>query len=122
MGLFSKQDATPNTDKYVNEVKEFLVQGEEIENIYPQLIDYLCITNKRIIFADKVISIKDPTTTTHSIPFKNIVSIGYEKSVKLTAFTDEISVTTIATTYKLKFPKVTMDIKSIYKQLVNKIL
>lgn len=123
MRLFSKSEKQDVTDKYKSEVSEFLMQGEEIEGIYPLVIDYLCITNKRIIFVDKVISIKEPMITTYSVPFKNIMSIGLEKNLKPVAVTDELQIVTLGAVYNLKFLRATgVVIKDIYNQLIGKIL
>jgi len=123
MKLFDKiTKPQDDTEKFMHEVEEFLMDGEEVENIYQQVIDYLCITNKRIIFVDKSLSIKEPTVTIHSVAFKNIISIGFEKNLKATAMTDVLSVTTINGIYKIKFYRSTTDTKAVYNQLSLKIM
>lgn len=123
MGIFDKiTKPQDDTEKFMHEVEEFLIQGEEVENIYRQVIDYLCITNKRVIFVDKDLSIKDPTVTIHSVPFKNIVSIGFEKNSKPAAMTDVLSITTINTVYQIKFTRAITDSKVVYNQLAGKII
>jgi len=121
MGLFGKQDNTNIAEKYKTEINDFLVQGEEVEGIYPLIIDFLCITNKRIIFVDKVISLKEPKTTTYSVPYKNIMSVGLEKNLKAVALTDGLSIITLGAVYNLRFTNL-VDIKDIYNQIVRKII
>jgi len=123
MGLFSKDDK-PKQDvreKYEKEISEFLLSGEVVEGVYPLIIDFLCITNKRLIFVDKEISIKEPKTTIYSIPYGNIASVGLEKNEKAFAFTDEISIVTKGKTHQLKFVRGT-NIVELYNTLVEKIV
>ena len=126
MGLFNKQDTSKVADnfreKFTGEINEFLVQGEEIEDIYQLFVDYLCVTNKRIIFVDKVISLKEPKTTIYSVPYKNIISVGLEKNLKGLAFTDKLEIVTKGAVHELKFVRLLVDIKTIYNQIVQKIL
>jgi len=125
VGLFNKEDKPKlsQIDKYKSEISEFLLQGEVIENIYPLIIDYLCITSKRIIFVDKVISLKEPKTTIYSVPYKNIMSVGLEINLKAVVITDELKIITLGAVYNLKFLRATgVIIKDIYNELLGKIL
>ncbi|WP_321994844.1 PH domain-containing protein [Clostridium butyricum] len=119
MGLF-KKDNKP-TPSYEDDVKEFLLPGETIEAIYPLILDYICLTNKRILFVDNNISMKDPKTIFTTIPYKNLISVGFEKNEKAIGFTDQLTLTTNYKEYGLKFLKVT-DCKEIYNEIVSKIL
>ncbi|MHC1683401.1 MAG: PH domain-containing protein [Clostridiaceae bacterium] len=123
MGLFKKDDK-PKQDfkeKCMDQIKEFLLAGEVVEGIYPLVIDFLCITNKRLLFVDKDISFKEPKTTIYSITYNNITGIGLEKNEKVFAFTDVISIVTRGKTFDLKFIKGT-NLVEIYNGIMNKIV
>ena len=64
---------------YEGEIKEFLLDNESIKEIYGLIMDYLCFTNKRLIFVDKELSFKEPKTTIYSIPYSKITGVGLEK-------------------------------------------
>lgn len=98
-----------------------MLQGESIEEIYPLIFDFLCFTNKRLIFVDKDISFKEPKTTIVTIPYKKIHGIGLVKNEKVFAFTDELILNTKAKNYDLKFIKGT-NIKEVYNKIAEKIL
>lgn len=124
MGLFGGKDDKPKKDineAYIKQVAEFLLQDETIEDIYPLAIDFLCFTNKRLIFVDKVLSLKEPKTTINSIPYSKIQGVGLVKNEKAFAFTDEIILNTKAKDHDLKFIKNT-NIKEVYNKIVEKIL
>ncbi|MFU0823838.1 PH domain-containing protein [Clostridium sp.] len=124
MGLFSGKEDKPKVDSregYGEQVSEFLLQGESIEEIYPLLFDFLCFTNKRLIFVDKDLSFKEPKTTIVTIPYNKINGIGLVKNEKVFAFTDELILNTKAKNYDLKFIKGT-NIKEVYNKIVEKIL
>ena len=121
MGLFDKGIKTDVSEKQRNEIDELLIAGETIEGIYPLIIDFLCITNKRVIFVDKILSIKDPKTFIYSVPFKNIISVGLEKNEKVFAFTDGLSLITVGQIFHLKLFKGT-NVLEVYKNLVGKII
>lgn len=123
MGLFTKEPK-PKQDikeRYLQEIKDFLLDGESVEGIYPLILDFLCITNKRLIFVDKDLSFKEPKTTIYSITYNNIGGIGLEKNEKVFAFTDVISIVTRGKTFNLKFIKGT-NLKEIYNRIVEKIV
>jgi len=123
MGMFNKDDKPKQdiNEKHRSEINELLLPGEEIEYIYPLFIDFLCLTNKRLIFVDKDLSFKEPKTTIYSTPYKNILSVGLEKNEKVFAFTDKLAIVTKGKTHELKFLKVT-NIKDVYNNLVQKII
>jgi hypothetical protein len=106
---------------YEDEVKEFLFSDENIEDIYPLILDFLCLTNKRMIFVDKDFSFKEPKTTIYSVPYNQISGVGLEKNEKVFAFTDELILSTRAKNFNLKLVKGT-NIKEVYNKIVKKIL
>lgn len=125
MALFGSKDnekvkKTP-LEIYEDEVKEFLFSDENIEDIYPLILDFLCLTNKRMIFVDKDFSFKEPKTTIYSVPYNQISGVGLEKNEKVFAFTDELILSTRAKNFNLKLVKGT-NIKEVYNKIVKKIL
>ncbi|MCR6513864.1 MAG: PH domain-containing protein [Clostridium chrysemydis] len=125
MGLFGAKEKLLKSqgNKHREAVEEFLLDGEVVESLYPLVIDFLCVTNKRIIFVDKEVSIKDPTTAVITIPYKNITEIGLVKNDKAFATSDEIVIISKGGKYKLKFVKSDVtNANLIYKELVSKIL
>lgn len=123
MGLFNKETEkkTPR-ELYESEVTEFLLPGESIEEIYGLIIDFLCFTNKRLIFVDKdLFNFKEPKTTIYSIPYNQITGVGLEKNEKVMAFSDELILTTKGKVHDIKFLRGT-NIKEVYNKIVEKIL
>lgn len=118
--MFGKKEKVENNPK--NEVEQFLVNGEVIEHIYPLILDFLCITNKRLIFVDKDLNLSKPKTKTqiHSIPFSKIESVSLEKNDKLFAFTNTIEIATKAETHELKFTST--NIVEIFNNIAAKTL
>lgn len=125
MGLFGSKESekikkSPR-EIYEGEIKEFLIPNESIEEIYSLILDYLCFTNKRLIFVDKDFSFKEPKTTIYSIPYNQITGVGLEKNQKAFAFTDEIVLTTRGKSHDIKFLKGT-NIKEVYNKIAEKIM
>ncbi len=122
MGLFSKDDNKVKKnpmDSYRKEINEYILNGEIIEGIYPLFVDFLCITNRRLIFVNKDLSFKEPKTTMVTLPYKNINSVELEK--KVTGFTDKIIISARSRTYELKFIK-NPNLKEIYNLISEKII
>ncbi|MBE6042978.1 MULTISPECIES: PH domain-containing protein [Clostridium] len=65
------------------------------------LFDFLCFTNKRLIFVDKDLSFKELKTTIVIIPYDKIHGTGLVKNEKVFAFTDELILYTKAKKYAL---------------------
>ena len=124
MGIFSgkeKSEKKSPREMYEEEIKEFLLPGESIEEIYSLILDYICFTNKRLIFVDKDISFKEPKTTINSVPYSQISGVGLVKNEKAFAFTDELILSTRYKNFDLKFIKGT-NIKEVYNKINEKIL
>jgi hypothetical protein len=122
MALFGNKDEKVKKsplDIYGDKVKEFLLTGEDIEEIYPLMLDFLCLTNKRLIFVDEDINFKEPKTTIYSVPYNQISGVGLEK--KVTGFTDKLILSTRAKNFELKFIKGT-NIIEVNNKIVEKIL
>jgi len=124
MGLFGgkegKEKKSPE-EIYGPQIEELLMYGEEVERIYPLFIDFMAITNKRLIYVDKDLSLKDPKTTIYSTTFDKIVEVGIVKSEKLFSMTEELIIVTKGKTHELKFLKGT-NMMDVYKGIVSKTL
>jgi hypothetical protein len=59
------------------EVGIFLVEGEEIEQIFPLIEDYIVFTNDRVIFVDKQFTSSKKSIS--SVYFEKITSISLSK-------------------------------------------
>lgn len=124
MGLFGggeKKEKKDPKEIYGGEVEKFLLDDENIEEIYPLILDFLCFTNKRIIFVDKNISFKEPKTVITSIPYSKVDGFGLVKNEKAFSFTDELILNTKARDYNLKFIKNT-NLQEVYNKIAEKIL
>ena len=122
MGLFGgNKDKSYDTSKLEAEIKPFLMVGEEIEKIYPLIISYFCITNKRFIFTVKYIG-KDEDESFYTIPHKNVVSVGYIKNHTKFINTSDISIDTAAGKYLVQFAKGITDAQEVYNEIMKKII
>lgn len=123
MALFGGKEKEVRTPREIfgPQIEEFLLPNEEIEEIYGLVFDFMCLTNKRLIFVDKELSFKEPKTTIFSYPFDKITGVGLEKNEKVLAFTDELIIVTKGKIHDLKFIKGT-NIKEVYNKLVEKII
>lgn len=66
MALFK----TDNKDNHTKQVQEFLYEGEELEQTYGLMIDFIALTSTRIIFVDKTFLSKNSAVI--SIPYSKI--------------------------------------------------
>ena len=59
MQLFPAKTKTKKTQEeaYIEKIQGFIFEDEIIESIHPLFLDFLCITDKRIIFVDKDLDI-----------------------------------------------------------------
>ena len=86
-----------------NDVKEILVDDEEVEIAYKTIRDVAIITNKRIIIADKQ-GITGKKVEVYTIPFKSIIMYSSENAGMLD-FNAEIELWTRAGNFKLNLKK-----------------
>lgn len=107
----------PVYEKYKSEIDFLILEDEEVEEVHPLIIDYLCITNKRLIFVDKEVSGKVEIV---SVPYRNICDISIVRGHALN-ITNELKVRTKGKDHELKFIK-GRDITSIYNKIVSKII
>ena len=125
MQLFPAKTKTKKTQEeaYIEKIQGFIFEDEIIESIHPLFLDFLCITDKRIIFVYKDLDFTEPTTSIITIPFRNINEVGLVKNDRVFALTDELVIKTRGGKYKLKFiKKPDVDIKDIYNNIIRKIL
>jgi len=124
MSLFNKNENTQENsiERYKGEITPYLQVGEEIENIFPLLISFFCITNKRFIFVEKDISFKEPKTLIYTIPFSKVseVALIYNDSIKIMK-KNEIHITTKGKVHEIEFFK-NIDIQAIYNEITKKII
>jgi len=93
-----------NTDKALEgmntihgeNAKKYLVEGEEMLQCYGLLLDFACITNKRLFFVDA--SLGSTKKKVVSIPFKSIVEVSCDYG----GLRGEVEVTTTHKSYDLK--------------------
>jgi hypothetical protein len=118
MGFLSNlQDK--NKARIVEEINGFLLEGEEIENIYIAIVDFVCLTNKRMIFADKsgVLAKGDFMV---SVPYKNIISVFTTKG-GWNSFSDFVGFSTAGSVHQLKLTK-GENAKECFKSITEKII
>jgi hypothetical protein len=109
MGVFSNmaEKAHQSTkDRNSQIIEEFLFEGENIENIYPLKNDFAALTNKRLIFVDQNVLVKE--TGVVSVPYSRIDKIAIVKD-KTWAITDEVEITTRHDKFELKFLRDSLD-------------
>lgn len=104
-------------ERRVGDIQEYLIEGEAVEQVYGLLVDFVALTNKRVIFVDKTIVSKKTSVT--SIPYSKIESISIEKG-KTLALSNEIEIVTKHKAYELKFVK-GGDVVGFYKSLTKHI-
>lgn len=64
-------------EKLKQEIVHFLIEGEEIEDVFPLFEDFLAFTNKRLLFVDKSLTSSKKCIT--SLPYDRITSVALEK-------------------------------------------
>ena len=104
-------------ERHIENVQEYLIEGEVVEQVYGLVVDFIALTNKRVIFVDKIIGFKNTSVT--SIPYSKIESISIENG-KALSFSNEIEIVTKHKAYVLKFVK-GADVVGFYKSLTKHI-
>lgn len=90
---------TSAEDRYKKQIQEFLFDGETIEHVYGLAIDFVALTNKRLIFVDQ--SLLGKETGVVSIPYSHIDEIGIVKD-KFWSMSDKVLITTKHGKHELK--------------------
>ena len=97
-----------------DKAEQLLINGEEIIQCYGLLLDYVCITNKRLFFVDASLNGKKKVV---SIPYHHIEEVngdyGYIKG--------EVEIVTKHHTYELKIGKILADqfVKDVLTQVLH---
>lgn len=102
-----------------DDIKDVLVDGEEVEVAYKTIRDVAVVTNKRIIIADKQ-GITGKKVEVYTIPFKSINMYSSENAGTLD-FNAEIQLWTRAGNFKLNLKK-GVDIRKLDKIIGSHIL
>lgn len=102
-----------------SQVREILVDGEEIQIAYKTIRDVAVITNKRIIIADKQ-GITGKKVEVYTIPFKSIVMYSSENAGILDA-NAEIELWTRVGNFKLNLKR-GIDIRKLDRLIGQYIL
>jgi len=103
-----------------NEIKDILIEGEEVEVAYKTIRDVAAVTNKRIIVADKQ-GITGKKVEVYSVPFKSIVMYSSENAGKVLDFNAELQLWTRAGNFKLNLKK-GIDIRKLDRIIATHIL
>ncbi|MFT9493422.1 PH domain-containing protein [Anaerosolibacter sp.] len=117
MGIFGKS-VEENKNDIVDEVQQYLIEGEIVEEVRGMKNAFNCITNKRLIFASQVPLFKDLGVL--SIPFSKIESVVIERKPAVVTLT-KIIIHTRSNEYGLVF----YDLESLmifYKKLIARIV
>lgn len=114
MALFKSGD---NREKHMQQLYEFLFEGEQVERTYGLSSDFVALTNKRLIYVGKVPLSKQTQVT--SIPYSKIEEIGFEITGSF-SLTNKINVITKAGKHELEFDKLA-NIKEFYMILSRRI-
>jgi hypothetical protein len=105
-------------EKYTAEVTQYLMPGEEIQGIYTQLIDYVCMTNKRILFVHKTWTSKKQAVV--SVPFSKITAVSFVKGTGIISIRDEVEISVGSQNYEFQLFKEDNPVQ-FYNQLVQRI-
>ena len=109
-------------DKLQDELKEILIEGENIENGYNILRDYFVFTNKRLILVDKQ-GVTGNKKEYHSIPYKNIRHFSIESAGTFDRDSElKLWIAGIANPIEKKFGKKTSNIFEVQQALAKHIL
>lgn len=99
------------------ELETFLIKDENIEIVFILTVDFVCLTNKRLIFVDKTILSKKSAIIT--IPYNKITSIAIQKGGAF-SITDIIEINVSSESHDLKLYK-GEDVINLYNSLADKI-
>ena len=109
-------------DKLQDELKEILIEGENIESGYNILRDYFVFTNKRLILVDKQ-GVTGNKKEYHSIPYKNIRHFSIESAGTFDRDSElKLWIAGIANPIEKKFGKKSSNIFEVQQALAKHIL
>ncbi|WP_338461545.1 PH domain-containing protein [Brevibacillus borstelensis] len=99
------------------EINDLLFEGEEIVGHYKLVQDFICLTNKRVIFVDKAISSNKRAII--SIPYDNVESVEMERG-KILSIGHEFTIVTKKREYDIHLAK-DVDPNEFYRTLTKHI-
>ncbi|RZM28490.1 MAG: hypothetical protein EOO88_08745 [Pedobacter sp.] len=116
MGFFEDQLKKVEA-KATAEVSSFLLENEQMEELFMNSEDYIAFTDKRLVFVDK--SLLSSKKAVHSIPYQKIITVSFLKGGAF-SIAKEIEIAISGHTYEIK----AYDDKkamTIYKKLLEKL-
>lgn len=111
-------DKAKKLDKVRQEIEPLLLQGEQLESCYPLSLDFVAITNKRMLFVDKKWSSSKRAMI--SVPWNKVTGVAMERGGFM-AFSQEVEVAVGSKSYEFKFysPEESME---AYNAILLKVL
>lgn len=123
MGLFNDSSNTEHDiEKYKSQINQFLSEDEVLEQIYYLEVDYIAITNKRLLLLYKNMTLKSMKTCFYSITYDNIYCIGIVVNEKTKEFRRYLELITKWGSLDLRFLKGQDDIITIYNKINDKLI
>lgn len=104
--------------KIIEEINTTLVPGEAVENLYILPVDYLVLTNKRLMFVDK--KWNSTKKAVISVPWNKISAVLMERGGFM-SFIQEIEVVVGSKAYEFKFQSA-KDSMDAYKAIFSKVV
>lgn len=123
MGLFNDSSNNEHDiEKYKSQINQFLSEDEVLEQIYYLEVDYIAITNKRLLLLYKNMTLKSMKTCFYSITYDNIYCIGIVVNEKTKEFRRYLELITKWGSLDLRFLKGQDDIITIYNKINDKLI
>lgn len=117
-GLKKKREAYKN--EMMDELNSYLLDGETMDNVYYSNEDWICITDKRIIYIDYDFDTDDPIDRQiYSIPFSKIESVSIQYRMKMLSNYDAIELITKGKKHILKIYR-DLDMVQVFKHISSK--
>lgn len=116
MGLFDSKDK--KVENATQEVSSLLFEDEIIESLHLLIEDFIALTNKRVLFVNKVAGTTKKDVTT--IPYSKITSVSLSKGGFM-RFSQEITIGVGSGKFECKTFEPN-EVLQLYKQLTHKIM
>lgn len=104
--------------KNLEEVSKFLLDSESVESVILLSIDFLVVTNKRLVFVDK--SWNTTKKSIISIPYSKITHISVQQGGGLFSLSKEFEIYIGKESYEFKLMN-QAEIIDLYKMIASKI-
>lgn len=98
MGIF--KDAEKGNEKHMQEVKRYLLEGEQVQQLFGLVTDWVAVTPIRLIFVNG--SWSDTRNTITSIPFSRIQAVHLSKGGFM-KFSKDVKVSISGHDFEMKF-------------------